>query len=966
MLVIIAAFCGEAHAQTTRTMGLRDNTPGVFAFTNAEIVVEPGRHISGATLVVRNGIIEAVSRRVQIPADAAVIDLNGRFIYPGFIDMYSHYGLEDPEENDDQVHWNPQIRSHYSAAANFRPDAKQAGRMRSQGFVVAHSVPAHGLLRGQGSVVSLGEAEANRMIIRRDMSQALSFRRSPLFGRGYPTSAMGGIALLRQSMLDADWYVSAHNTYRANPGLERPETNLALEKLAGARQQGIPFIAETENENWVLRARAISGEFGLELWILGNGHEYKRIDEISRGGHPFILPLNFPSPPDVSTPEQALNVSLEDLRHWYLAPGNPAKVAGAGTTMALTSYGSQDKFLANLRTAIERGLDENAALAALTTTPAAMLGIDNTHGTLATGKAASFVISDKNLFTKESNILQVWVDGEHYPVKPDREEARGKWLLSGYDKLEGASIELEGQANRLRGHIRLDDKRTRLARVSYDNRRLMLGFPGDTLGIQGVVRMSASISGDQLLGIGETASGEFFTWKAGRTEGPAGDPSRNQRSLRPLDLPERFPSMEYGVTAIPEQPRHVVIRNATLWTQGPEGILEGADMLVENGRISAVGIGLTAPRRALEIDATGMHVTPGLIDPHIHSSIAGGVNEVGDAITSETRITDVMDANTVWIYRLLAGGITSATLFHGSANPIGGQNAVIKMRWGQLPDELLIEDAAPGLKMALGENVKGNTSRYPNTRQGVEQIIKDAFEAALEYGTAMEQAQHGQGKLPVRRDLTLEPILEVIRGERKAHVHAYRQDEMLMMIRLADEYGFTIGSFEHTLEGYKIADELREHGAGAVAWSDWSSFKVESYDGILHNARLLNDVGVLTSLHSDNTQLSTRMNWEAAKTMKTGVSEVDAMNFITLHPARIMGIDHRVGSLEVGKDADFVIWEGHPMSTFSIPAQTWVDGRKYFDRETDQALQQEVKQERAMIIARIIEEQQSAARNGQE
>jgi len=211
--------------------------------------------------------------------------------------------------------------------------------------------------------------------------------------------------------------------------------------------------------------------------------------------------------------------------------------------------------------------------------------------------------------------------------------------------------------------------------------------------------------------------------------------------------------------------------------------------------------------------------------------------------------------------------------------------------------------------------------------------------------------------MPVRRDLQLEPILEVIRGKRKAHVHAYRQDEMLMTIRLAEEFGFTVGSFEHTLEGYKIADELKNHGAAAVVWSDWSSFKLEAYDGILHNAKLLNDVGVLTSLHSDNTQLSTRMNWEAAKSLRNGVSEVDAMNLITINPAKIMGIDHRVGSLEEGKDADFVIWNGHPLSSFSTPDQTWVDGIKYFDKDEDVLLREEMRAERMLIINRIIESQ---------
>ncbi len=965
-LLVLMAFCVNAMAQTARVMGLRDNTPRVFAFTNAEIVVEPGRTVGGATLVIRDGIIEAVGRRVSIPADATQIDLNGAYIYPGFIDMYANYGIPDPDIEGEQIHWNPQIRSHFSATSTFRPDEEMAVKLRAQGFVVAHTLPSHGLLAGQGSVVSLGEGEANRMIIRNNVSQALSFRRSMVFGRGYPTSAMGGISLIRQSFLDAEWHEAAQNAFRSNPSLERPEYNMALAKLHSSRQEQVPFVVDANDFNAVLRASALADEFGLNMWIRGGGDEYKHLEEIRQTGKSLILPLNFPRTPDVSTPEQAINISLEALRHWYLAPENPSRVARANIAMALTSHGNVDGFIRNLKKAVERGLDTNDALAALTTTPASMLGIDRTHGTLEAGKVASFIISDKPVFENASIITQVWVDGKGYPVVPKREDSRGKWLVSGHPSLEGSVFIIEGTQNRLRGSIEMAGENTRMQRIQLENSRLLMGFQGNALGMDGVVRLSANISTDELLGVGESASGEFFTWTATRIEKAETDQERPTRQLAPLSLPERFPSMEYGLTSIPRQVQHVLVRNATIWTQGAEGILEGADMLITNGKIAEVGFGLSAPRGAQVVDASGKHVTPGLIDPHIHSSVVGGVNETGDAITAEVRITDVLDANTVWIYRLLAGGITSATIFHGSANPIGGQNAVIKMRWGKMPADLIMEDAAPGLKMALGENVKGSTTRYPNTRQGVEQIMWDNFQAAVEYGEAMEAWKQNPQGMPIRRDLTLEPILEVIKGERSAHVHAYRQDEMLMTIRLAEEFGFTIATFEHGLEAYKIADELKAHGAAAVVWSDWSAFKVESYDGILYNARILDDVGVLTTLHSDNTQLSTRMNWEAAKTMKTGVDQEDAMKFITLNPAIVMGIDHRVGSLENGKDGDFVIWNGHPLSAFSSPDQTWIEGTKLFDREEDMKLREEVKQERAVIIGRILEEQQAVASGNQE
>lgn len=959
LFAITFLFDLGAFAQTARNFGLRDKTPEVFAFINATLVKAPGDVTEDAVMVIRDGRIESAGRRAEIPADAHIVDLEGKMIYPGFIDAYAHYGISEPEKDYEPHHWNPQIRADYSSAAHFKPDEEQAGMLRSQGFVAAHTLPGHGLMRGYGSVVSTGEGKPRYHIIRSDISQHMSFEASDLFDSRYPTSSMGSIALLRQSLLDAAWYEKAQSAYRAGETTDRPETNLSLEALSISREYQTPFIIPADNENWFLRANAIAEEFSLPLWVRGSGHEYRRLDAIRATGLPVILPLDFPDAPDVSTPEASVNVSLEALRHWYLAPENPANVIASGLKTALTSHGSEKDFLDNLRMATDRGLDKDDALAALTTTPAEMLGIDQQYGTLEAGKRASFIIASGDVFEESEKIQQVWIEGKRYDVEVEKENPAGKWSVAMRGQPEETSLTIEGHNQHLRGQISSGDHTVSLKQIRYDDTRLTLSFDGDSLGMHGLVRLSANITGDQMLGLGESASEAVFTWSATREESQEKD--QKQRHASPgLDLPERYPSMEYGISEIPPQPAHLVVRNATIWTQGPEGVLENADMLVSHGKVEEVGYDIDAPRRAVEIDAEGLHLTPGLIDPHIHTSISGGVNETGDAITSETRITDVMHGDNVWLYRLLAGGITSASLLHGSANPIGGQNAVFKPRWGQLGEDMLIEDASPGLKFALGENVKRLAERYPSSRQGVEQIIKDAFQAALEYGKEWEKWEESQTGPPPRRDLQLEAILEVIEGERKAHVHAYRQDEMLMMMRLAEAYGFTIRSFEHTLEGYKIADELREHGAGAVVWTDWSSFKVEAYDGILHNARLLNEAGVLTSLHSDNTQLATRMNWEAAKVMMTGVDEVEALDLITMRPAKILGIDHRTGSLEPGKDADFVLWNGHPMSTFTVAEQTWLEGRKYFDREEDQNRREQVSQERAMIISAILELQNSS------
>ncbi len=967
LLIVFLLIPANVFSQTSRVVGIRENTPSVYALTNARIILEPGKRIGRGSLVIRDGVIQAVGRRIEVPADAWVVDLEGKTVYPGFIDAYSRYGLPDELREEAASHWNPQIRSHYRSAVDFTPVTDQASRLRSQGFVVVQAIPANGLLRGTTTAVRLGDGDANLQIVRPDVWQSLSFRRSSRPSGGYPTSLMGAVALLRQTFLDAQWYSAAGAAFADQPGLTQPETNRALETLAAALEQGVPFLIDTEDENDFLRAARLADEFDLYVVVRGNGKEYRRLQAIVDTDLPVVLPVNFPSTPEVGTPEAAMTVSLEQLRHWHLAPENPARLAKAGSPIVLTAHGSGGDFLKNLRTAVDRGLPPDEALAALTTRPARMLGIDDRYGRLSKDKAASFFIADGDLFDAQTKITEVWVDGHRYPVQEPREDPRGRWELSGGDGLDGAVLEIKGSPSRLQGEITKQDQSVRLASLTLERQRLTMRLPGDAIGLKGLVRMSAQVGQDQLLGAGERANGDFFTWSATRIEAAAPAQRKPAAEAIVLDLPHRFPSMEFGIAQTPDQPRQVMVKNATIWTQGPEGVLENADMLVTRGVISRIGHDLPTPRRALVIDAKGLHVTPGLIDPHLHTNIVGGVNETGDAITAETRIADVLNGDDIWIYRFLAGGLTSATLLHGSANPIGGQNAVIKMRWGQLPEEMLISDAAPGLKLALGENVKRTPTRFPNTRQGTEQIIRDAFQAAVQYGRDLDwQAKHPARGLPVRRDLQLEAILEVIRGQRRAHVHAYRQDEMLMMMRLAEQLGFTIASFEHTLEGYKIADQLREHGAAAVVWTDWSSFKVEAQDGILHNARLLSDVGVLTSLHSDNTQLATRMNWEAAKTVKTGVAEIEAMNFVTLHPAKIVGIDHRTGSLEPGKDADFVVWNGHPLSSFSIPQQTWVDGRKYFDRQADRQKQDEVQKERARIMVLVLGQSESEPENAEE
>jgi imidazolonepropionase-like amidohydrolase len=418
--------------------------------------------------------------------------------------------------------------------------------------------------------------------------------------------------------------------------------------------------------------------------------------------------------------------------------------------------------------------------------------------------------------------------------------------------------------------------------------------------------------------------------------------------------------MEYGVSAIPEQPAAVIVRNATVWTQGPQGRLDNADVLIRAGRIAEVGTDLDAPGGAVEIDGAGKHVTPGMIDPHIHSGVSS-VNETGATIVPEVDMGDVITHNNIDMYRQLAGGLTTAMIKHGSANPIGGENVIVKMRWGALPEELKLEGGTRTVKFALGENPKRccYEGRYPDTRMGTQEIIRDHFLAARDYEREWQEWEATGEGLPPRRDLRMEAILDILNQELLISSHGYRADEYLALIRLAEEFGFRVQTLQHGVEAYKIAPELAASGVAAAVWSDWGAFKMEAYDATKYNVRILMEAGVTVSLHSDNAQIASRMNWEAGKLLRTGLTEEQALSTVTLNAARVLAIDDRVGSLEAGKDADFVVWSGNPLSQFTRAEQTWVDGRRYFSLEEDAALREQVDDERQRLIQAVLVAQEN-------
>ena len=399
-------------------------------------------------------------------------------------------------------------------------------------------------------------------------------------------------------------------------------------------------------------------------------------------------------------------------------------------------------------------------------------------------------------------------------------------------------------------------------------------------------------------------------------------------------------------TAVSAFAQVTLIQNATVYTI-TKGTFKGS-VLIEDGKIKQVGPNITAPAGARIVDAGGMHLTPGIIDAHSHIAVqAGGVNEGSVSVSSMVRIEDFVDGESVAIYRALAGGVTTANILHGSANAIGGQNRLIKMRWGKSGAEMLFASGPPSIKFALGENPKrsGNAQgppspttvlRYPATRMGVEDIYRQAFTEAQEYQKAWTEFKAGKTAMEPKRDLRLEPLVEIMEGKRLVHCHAYRGDEMLMMMRVAEEFGFRIATFQHVQEGYKIAKEMAIHGVGGSGFSDWWAYKMEVVDGIPYNMAVMTNKGVLAAVNSDDAGLMRRLNTEAAKTMKYGgLSEEQALALITINPARHMKVDDQIGSIEVGKSADLVVWNKHPLSSYAVPQKVFIDGNQYFDRDQD-------------------------------
>jgi len=739
---------------------------GVHAIVHARVMIAPGQTVENATIVVRDGRIESVGAALPAPPDARVHDAKGLTICAGFIDPYvvlkrlkgeklkpqkpHHAEDEDADSKDDKDEKkaektpsppsplssaNPKVRADHRATDALSPTADGLEALREQGIVLVQAVPETGIFRGTSALCLTRPGTPREQVIAADVASVMAFETgADEDQKAYPASMMGNVALIRQTLSDAAWYEGAAASDRTRPlGLLRPETDLSLSALSPVIHGQRPVLFETATLLESLRATRVLDEAGLQRRALVlSGEEWRRLDWVDRLKGGFILPVAFTPAPKAKSEGEWLDTDLLTLRRWRNDPANARWLHARGVDFAFTSHRLED--VADYRKAIARavqcGLPRDAALAAITTRPASLLGVSDRFGTIARGRSASLVVLDGDPFDESSHVREVWVDGVRCVCADTADEpGAGKHDAAAHGKGGG------------------------------DKKKAAPPFSAADLASPPVPRLA------------------------------------------------------------PPAPAAVLVRNATIWTEGPQGTLEHADLLVRGGKVAAIGSGLTAPAGAVVIDAAGRHVTPGIIDAHSHTAIDGDVNEGTLAITAQVRIKDVIDPFAIAMYRELAGGVTAANVMHGSANAIGGQVVTCKWKWGEGPDAICMRDVPEGIKFALGENPKqanwGPHNRYPLTRMGVAEIIRERFTAALAYRAAREAHAAGRRPIAPRPDLQLDAILEVLDGRRLIQCHSYRQDEILMLMRLAEEFGFRVKTFQHVLEGYKVAGEMARHGAMA-------------------------------------------------------------------------------------------------------------------------------------------------------
>jgi imidazolonepropionase-like amidohydrolase len=940
--------------------------PPYYAIQNVRVVTGAGAPMEGATVLLSDGLIEAVGKNVKIPGDALVIDGKDLTLYPGLIDaMTTLAQKKEPESSGEGApsrgpvingpEDRPETTPWISAADALAEDAR-IEKWRNAGFTAAVTTPEKGIFAGQAALINLVDKPDRQAVVATPVAMRLNFGSGAESFRSFPGSLMGALAYIKQVFADADRYSKVKAAYVKDPrGRLRPEFDRTLEPIETAVVDKTPFFMPANLGREIDRVVALRQQVGVAAIVYGGQGAYARVDELKTARIPVLVNLNWPKEEKNRDPEA--ETPFRTLVHRRMAPTTPAALAAAKVSFGFYSGGlaSTSEVFESVRAATENGLSNEDALAALTSGPATILGVADRMGTIEKGKIANLVLATDWPWVDGVEVRAVFVDGRLYkehkgdePTEAPASDVSGTWSITMQtprgaremtaDMTMGKDGKVKGKVVSDRGETVMDEGRMSGDLLRFKTTREIDGrsvTSSWSLNVEGE-RLSGSMSAG-------TMQMDITGTRTAKPEAGAVAEKKDKDAVPVNELRDALAVYQGPAKKMTT----FAITNAQVWpVSGP--IIEKGTVVVEKGKIRAVGKDVKIPKGAEVIDAKGGALIPGIIDCHSHIAIEGGVNEGTLAVTSMVAIADVLNPDDISIYRALAGGVTSANLLHGSANPIGGQNQVVKLRWGSDAEGLKFLGAPPGIKFALGENPKrsnltvaaGFPQRYPQTRMGVMDVIREAFTEAQEYQrewALYEKGAHNGIKptLP-RRDLELDALVEILDGKRLVHAHCYRADEILQLMRLAEEFGFKVATLQHVLEGYKVADEIAAHGAGASTFSDWWGYKVEAFEAIPYNAALMTERGVVVSINSDSGEEMRHLNQEAGKAVKWGGMNVnDALKMVTLNPAKQLGIADRVGSIEVGKDADLVLYDGNPLAIHSVVQKTFVDGDLYFDLETD-------------------------------
>ncbi len=988
-LLIVCSLTALAQDERLEPVVLQD----------ARVVVSPGQTLDKASILVQGERIVAVGTDLQLPPGTRVIPCAGLVIYAGFIDA-GNTALLDADaklptvearsvdtsrqalarlRDDDHQGLTPQFR----AAQALKTNADDLNKARMSGFCAVHVAPLGRIVSGQSTLWLL-----NGLPLRESQWLESPWITLKLFeprSGVYPSTMMGVHAHLRQTFFDAERWDLQRKLHRdGTPGVERPVQDPVWETFAAWRAQSQRALFEVDSIDDVERALRFATEMQLHPALWGAVLPERWAEAIRQRDCPLILTVDFGESPKTDAPASsgdfptiaapaAQRTARKDRWQQRVASLGVWEREGVRFSLSTAGLKQPEELLKSLRLAVDAGLSADTALAALTTHPAAMLGVDDQLGRIAPGQLANLVVMTGPWSNPQSKVRYTYVSGRRFEYNKDAKpipaetptaaplQLAGTWLLkanAGDPPLQ-AELELQQTGARLNGRFQSEqgdglvtNGQAREKNATWD---ISIGAGDRAL----ILKFTAERNGDDLKGTLKSPFGLPIEWTATKKITPP--PADTGVQLTPeivaaeapvsaLDPMAAKSSSELPIERPQDRTQRPVTTNGNLLLSnvtivdatGPPQ--PGQNILIRGGVIAAIGPDLQPDAGMTRIDGNGWYAMPGIIDTHSHIMISnglGGVNEATHSIVCEVRVDDVINTADPQEYRALAGGVTTIRLLHGSANTIGGQDAVVRLKHGTSAEAHRFPGAHGGVKFALGENVKFRSGRFPNTRLGVEATLHRAFVEALEYRSIWQdyrqRVKAAGGSLPLeltpRRDLRLEALADILNQDRFIHCHCYRADEILMLLRVASQHGLRVWSLQHVLEGYKVAPEIVAHGASCSTFGDWWAYKVEAYDATPYNAALLQEAGANIVLKSDDAELMRHMNQEAAKPVRYGNFPIEkALSLVTLNAAKELGLDDRIGSLAIGKQADIALFNSHPLNTFARCEMTLIAGEPYFTR----------------------------------